>query len=182
MFNDYEEYMRSVLGYKTADTYTQSDNYYYDVGRMNANMQDTSRLYPEIYGIIYPMVQKVCSRRNFGNLTEEMLNEMVNEIYNVIEPEEELEERNIQKSVDTKNMRQKEQVKEPRRARPNNYLLRDLIRILILREILSGGGPVFIPGMPGPGRTSECQVDQVDHQCHLHQDQEDPEEWDHAHL
>lgn len=176
MFNNYEEYMRSVLGYKTADTYNmQNDNYYYDVSRMNTNMQDTSRLYPEIYGIVYPMVQKVCSRRNFGNLTEEMLNEMVNEIYNVIEPEEELEERSTQKSVDTKNTRQKEQVKEPRRARPNNYLLRDLIRILILREILSGGGPVFIPGIPGPGRTRWASVD---HQCHRHQDQEG---WDHAH-
>ena len=51
----------------------------------------------------------------------------------------------MQKNGDVKNPRSK----ETRRPRPNNYLLRDLIRILILRELLSGGRPGF-PPRPGP--------------------------------
>lgn len=152
MYNDYEEYMRSVLGYKTQDTYRENDDYYYyDITRANRNIQEVNKLYPEIYGIIYPMVQKICIRRSVGTITEETLTQMVDEIYNVIEPREELETRSNenQKNTDTKNTKQREQLKETRRPSQNNYLLRDLIRILIIRELLSGGGHGFFPGMPG---------------------------------
>ena len=100
------------------------------------------------------MIQKVCSRRNTYQITEEMINEMVEEVYNVVEPREEVQETreptpNL-KNGDVKNPRVKE-VRETRR--PNNNLMRDLIRILILRELLQGGwqGNRPRPPMPGPG-------------------------------
>lgn len=157
MYNNYEEYMQNVLGYNNGaqNTYRESENYYYDTMRVNQNVQEMNSFYPEIYGIVYPMVQKVCSRRGQIPITEETLSQMVDEIYNVIESgDEELGERETNvKNGDVRNPKDK----ETRRPRPNNYLLRDLIRILILRELLSGG-PIFGPGRPGmmpgpmPGR------------------------------
>ena len=61
MYNSYEEYMQSVLGYNMPNTYRESENYY--MPQMSSNMQEVNRLYPEIYSIVYPMVQKVCSKK-----------------------------------------------------------------------------------------------------------------------
>ncbi len=140
MYNNYEEYMRSVLGYNAPNnTYRESENYYYEPMKMNPNLQEVNAFYPEIYGIVYPVVQKVCSRRNLYNITKEQIDQMVEEVYNVVEPSEEEETRENPKNGDVKNPR----VKETRNPRPRNFLLRDLIRILIIREILSSGRPGF---------------------------------------
>lgn len=58
-----------------------------------------------------------------------------------------LETNTTPKNGDVKNPREKETRRPPKN---NNRLLRDLIRILIIRELLSGR-PGFIPGhMPRP--------------------------------
>ena len=133
MYNNYEEYMRSVLGYSMPNTYMEAD--YYDNMRVNQNMTEVNNFYPEIYGIVYPVVQKVCSRRGFVNISEEQINEMVEEVYNVIEAdEEETNTRENLKNGDVKNPRAKETRRPPRQ----NFLLKDLIRILIIRELLAG--------------------------------------------
>lgn len=158
MYNSYEEYMQSVLGMNIPNTYMPNINNYYETRMQEPNLQDVNRLYPEIYGIVYPVVQKVCSKRSGFQITEAQITEMVEEVYNVIEPREERQETretsaNL-KNGDVKNPRAKE-VKEPRR--PNNNLMRDLIRILILRELLQGGGHGNMPRppMPGPRRTTD---------------------------
>lgn len=133
MYRNYEEYMQSVLGYSAPsnNTYRETN---YDVMRVNQNMQEVNSLYPEIYGIVYPVVQKVCSRISGYSISKEQIDQMVDEVYNVIEPREEVEDtRENLKNGDVKNPR----AKETRRPRPNNYLLRDLIRILLIRELLS---------------------------------------------
>ncbi len=112
----------------------------------NPNIQEINRLYPEIYNIVYPMVQKCYSMRNITTLTENQVREMVDEIYEAIEAKEtpQTRESNIQpKNGDVKNPRAKEPVRQ------NNYLLRDLIRILIINEFLNGGGfrSTSIPNM-----------------------------------
>lgn len=147
MYNSYEEYMQSVLGYNTPNnTYRETEDYYYDTMRVNQNLLEVNSFYPEIYGIVYPVVQKVCSRVNTYNISEEQINQMVDEVYDVVEPREEIEDtRETPKNGDVRNPR----AKETRRPRPNNNLLRDLIRILILRELLQGGRPGF-PPRPGP--------------------------------
>ena len=119
---------------------------YFGQGMYNPNMQEINRLYPEIYNIIYPMVQKCYSMRNITTLTENQVREMVDEIYEAIEAKEtpQTRESNIQpKNGDVKNPR----AKEP--AKPNNYLLRDLIRILIINEFLNSRGMNHNPTMPG---------------------------------
>lgn len=152
MYNTYEEYMQSVLGVTYPNTYNMMpNNGYFEPRNNTVNLQEINRLYPEIYGIIYPMVQKVCSRSNMGMCDEIQINQMVEEVYNAIEAGDvETDTREIapnQKNGDVKNPR----AKETRRPN-NNFLLRDLIRILIIREILQGGGwNGGRPPMPGPG-------------------------------
>ncbi len=150
MYNNYEEYMQNVLGVNRPNTYRENENYYYDVQRVNQNMQEINSLYPEIYGVVYPVVQKVCSRRNVSGITNEQINKMVEEVYNVIEPGDDvIEERQNSKNGDVRNPR----AKETRRPQShNNYLLRDLIRILIIRELLQGGNMGYNQGysMPRP--------------------------------
>lgn len=155
MYNSIDEYMQNVLGMNIPNTtYMQGNNNYYEARMQEPSLQDANRLYPEIYGIVYPVVQKVCSKRNIFQITESQINEMVEEVYNVVEPREEMQETRetgaVLKNGDVKNPRVKE-VKEPRRV--NNNLMRDLIRILILRELLQGGwhGNMPRPPMPGPG-------------------------------
>lgn len=150
MYNNYEEYMQNVLGYNVPNnTYREADNYYYDSPMINQNIPDINSLYPEIYGIVYPVVQKVCSKRNIYAISKEQIDKMVEEVYDVIEPREELENaREVPRNGDVKNPR----IKETRRPRETNYLLRDLIRILIIRELLSGGRPGFMPDLGMPPR------------------------------
>lgn len=162
MFNSYEEYMQSVLGMNIQNTYPQGGTYmprngeYFEPRMQETNLQEINNLYPEIYGIVYPMVQKACSMRSIGTINEVQINEMVEEVYNALEPREEMErtsEANSQlKNGDVRNPRAKE-TKETRRPN-NNYLLRDLIRILIIRELLQGGWQGARPPRPpmgGPG-------------------------------
>ena len=172
MFNSYEEYMQSVLGVKGQNTYMQGMENYFEPRHQETNFQEVNNLYPDIYRIVYPMVQKACSRRNVMTLDNIQLNEMVEEIYNAIEPSEEMVrgEEGTPKNGDVKNPR----VKETRRPN-NNFLLRDLIRILIIRELLQGGWqgggmprpPMGGPGIPGPGgpRRISWRTTEEDHLC-----------------
>lgn len=135
MYNNIDEYMQNVLGMNMPNTYMQGNNYYDDFTQgMNTQMQDFDKFYPEIYGIVYPVVQKVCSSRSGFNLGENEIMEMIEEVYNVVEPREEEKGQDRtagkEKNGDVKNPR----VVETRRPH-NNPLLRDLIRILIIREL-----------------------------------------------
>lgn len=133
MFNSYEEYMQNVLGMNVPNTYNVQDSMnYYQPRNQNVNLQEVNRLYPEIYRMVYPMVQKACGQRSVSVLNEVQINEIVEEVYNAIEPRDEVSsEVENTRNGDVKNPR----AKETRRPN-NNYLLRDLIRILIIRELL----------------------------------------------
>lgn len=131
----YEEYMRSVLGYQPMNTYDMNyDNW--DTQNMTAmnviQKQELENCYPEIYRILYPMIQKACNQ-NTRPITRELVDSMTDEIYFAIEDKEMLENRD------------KEENTEDRQIRRNTNL-NDLIRILILRELL--GRPGFPGGRP----------------------------------
>lgn len=166
MYNSYEEYMQSVLGVRPEATYGIPDNMpYFEPRAEDMNLQEVNMLYPEIYRIVYPMVQKACGMRSIAIINEAQINEIVEEVYTAVETDEtQTGSRDDTRNGDVKNPR----AKETRRP-ANNSWLRDLIRILILRELLPGhGGPrqTTFPwgttgedrhmahGMPGPGRTS----------------------------
>ena len=145
---DYEEYMRSVLGYNQIPNsiYTNTyDNYYYDsdyINNQNRNSQVEviETMYPEIYRIVYPMVCRVCMQNSQRELTMDLINNMVDEVFMNVEPAERQNQtvntqRPILKNGDVRNPNAKEP--EVRgETRQQNYMLRDLIQILILRELL----------------------------------------------
>ena len=132
----YDEYMRSVLGYQPINTYDMGyDNW--EMPNMTAmntiQIQELENCYPDIYRIVYPMVQRACSQ-NTRPITRELIDSMTDEIYFAIEDKEMIENRD-----------KKEEKTEDRQIRRNTNL-NDLIRILILRELL--GRPGFPGGRP----------------------------------
>lgn len=160
-YQSYEDYMKSVLGYspyvETESTYPEREDYY-----DNPNVQpsqDLTPFYPEIYKITYPMVCKICNTNSNRELTKELLEQMIDEIYINVEPEDnttQIRQLPPLKNGDVRNPNAKEEqvVKETRQT---NFLLRDLIRILILREWGRPSRPPFPrppmgPGMPQPPR------------------------------
>ena len=149
MYNsNYEDYMRNVLGYNIMpqDTYSVENSMYELPHQRNIEMTVLEGLYPEIYRMVYPMIQKVCMRA--GNvINEELIEKMTDEVYRVLE-ENDKENENLKRSTDTKTA-SSQQTRRVEETRSRNYMLRDLIKILILRELL-GGRPPMRPPMPPP--------------------------------
>ena len=131
-YQNYEDYMRNVLGYPNANetTYSfQEDGY-----NVMDNTEDME-LYPEIYKLIYPMICKICDEKINMPITQQLVDEMTNTIYNNIEAEtEESQTREVLKNGDVRNPNAK-QLETQTRQRTPNKTLQDLIRILILREL-----------------------------------------------
>lgn len=141
----YEEYMRSILGYEPE--YRDTYNMNYD----NILNDELEACYPDTYRIVYPMVQTACMQ-NTRPLTRETIDAMTNEIYFALEDNNLGEERGEEKTEDRQIIR--------------NQGLNDLIRILLLRELLGRPGfpirprppmrpprpPMRPPMGPGPGR------------------------------
>ena len=129
----YEDYMKSILGYNMSDyrnLYYKNniDCYNYPITQ-NIHIDEIENYYPDIYKIVYPMIQKICAQNN-KTITRELVDEMTDEIYFAIEDNEITEE-----------TRSKEKNIENRQKVVRNRTLNDLIRILILRELL--GRPVY---------------------------------------
>lgn len=150
----YEEYMRTVLGYtpySMQDTFCCTNDYYISQDTSN-QMNDSTleELYPDIYKRLNPLVCKQCNT-NTMPITQEILEQMVDNVYNSIEVDLKIET-NTKVQVNTNTgVRQQES-----RTRQSNNLLRDLIKILILKELINRGRfpvrPPFLgrPPMPGP--------------------------------
>ena len=139
----YEQYMRSVLGYQpTNNTYNMNyDNW--EMSNMNAmsniQMQELENCYPDIYRIVYPMVRTACSQST-KPVTRELIDNMTDEIYFAVEDREMLENRDKEENTS--------KTAEDRQIRRNTNL-NDLIRILILRELLGRPGfPSVRPPRP----------------------------------
>ena len=142
----YEEYIRSIVGYPMKTTYANNPyerNFSYDNMEYTDDENMIRQCYPKIYRIINPMVQKVCSE-NTSPVTEDLINQMTNEIYFAIEDNNEVNINiNLTNSVGSENRSKNENVqngdireKEDRQMRPRNPLLQDLIRILLINELL----------------------------------------------
>lgn len=160
-YQDYENYMRSILGYNHDynSIYNNSnfgeDRYYQDFYNtaaninMNTNNEELNNMYPEIYKVTYPIVCKFCMQNQNRRIDEELLNNMTNEIYDIIEPENDRSSSQTKQStplrngdVRNPNAKEPEEKREPRRR---NRLLQDLIRILILREFINRPGGMNPP-------------------------------------
>lgn len=160
-YQSYEDYMKDVLGYPRENSIS-TYNGYYGMEQRNINMEindsEIEQLYPEIYRTVYPMVCKACMQYR-GEITEDLVTRLTNEVYSNLEIEEFRGEGNSNKEVrnsqqvknSSKNDNSKQQ-NETRQRKPDN-ILKDLIRILIIRELLRRrrrpGRPPF-PGNPRP--------------------------------
>lgn len=173
--NPYEEYMRNTLGYNVNPTMMNNMNmypnnqFYEDENNFGYNQANVDNMYPEIYRIIYPMVCKACMNTN-ENITEDLVSRITNEIYiNIENIEISKENRNssnvannnqTNKNVRPENVNSKSNLTDTtlnrQEDRNRNPLLRDLIRILVLRELLGRPNrppfrpPVRPPFGPGP--------------------------------
>lgn len=152
-YQNYEDYMRNMLGYSNPNnmempTYMMQDDYYQD--GMN-DMTDIENMYPDIYRKVYPMVCRACDT-NTKPLTEDTIEEMVNSI--VLNIEGNNEQVNVKmelKNGDVRNPNAKQELRETRQ--PSNNFLRDLIRILLIRELIRRrpNRPGMGPRPPFPG-------------------------------
>ena len=143
-YQSYEDYMRSVLGYNHmpndiyANMYNNVPNNYYDMPTYDTSYMNTEYLndyYPETYRMIYPMICKICNQCGNSPISKEMLESMVDEIYRNFEPEDQEEEKlPTLKNGDVRNPNAKPQIRKE--TRQTNFLLRDLIKILLIRELL----------------------------------------------
>ena len=122
---------------------------------------DLENCYPEVYKIIYPMIRNVCMR-NTEPITEEVIDRMVNEVYTNIETGDVITLNiNLGNTVETSSGENREssknkESKENREteSRQRNFLMNDLIRILLIRELLrrQGGSRPPFPPIPFPPR------------------------------
>ena len=176
-YQNYEDYMRSVLGYPAVQSqntcqyspmpYEAENQFYSGPVRYSDDVMD---LYPDIYKLVNPMVCKICETNN-KPITKELIDQMTDEIYSNIEVEEEPSSTQNNRASEDKNSKttslpvqnratkssrvdsQKQDIKEvreDRQRRPGNNSLRDLIRILILNQLLGGNSPNRPPRPPRP--------------------------------
>lgn len=165
MYNEtYEEYIRSILGYPNYRNNNYMENSYSTMPSTYGNSEQNTELeacYPEIYKVVYPMVNKACSN-NTRPVTSALIDELTNEIYLSIENDNEINVTinltnevggnpsnrsnpiNSSTNVSKTTQRSKENRGEDRQFR--NRGLQDLIRILLIRELL--GRPGNRPPMP----------------------------------
>ena len=159
--NPYEEYMRNSLGYNMNPMMNMGMNQtnsmmemYETEGNFTCDQASIDDMYPEIYRIIYPMICKACMAIN-ENVTEDLVSRITNEVYMNVEhmevaqpnrgskitlqPNKTMKNDSISKTTSNsiQNVRQQE-------TRQRNPLLNDLIRILVLRELVGN------PGRPRP--------------------------------
>ena len=168
MYNqDYEDYMRNVLGYSpqyVEPTYRDTSyynipnpvTYYNNYSTTNTVNTKLEGMYPEIYRIIYPLIMREVGN-NVRGYSEDVIEDIVEKIYNEIDVKyvesNRLEELNkdVKSSISSSvnKVSKTEEIRENRSSCQKNKLLKDIIKILLIREILGGN---VRPPMPPPPR------------------------------
>lgn len=174
MYNNesFEEYIRQILGYPT-NNYNVS---FMNELNMRSNQMSTNeeleKYYPEIYKVVYPMINNRCSRIT-EPISQELIDQVTEEIASAIEPKEislninlhneisnNKEERVENKTKDLTSVSSTDANVENReeQKRIGRFgSLEDLIKILVIRELLGRPGarpprPPFPPPRPCPGQ------------------------------
>lgn len=145
-YQNYEDYMRAVLGYATNEPNYTYDNYYPRIEQQEQRIE-LENLYPDIYRIVNPIVEEVCNKNRNRNITEELVKSMTDEVYTNVEKSN--SQLNVQVKTELKNGDVRNPNAKQNEPRQRNFLLNDLIRILILRNLLRPRPPVR-PPYPGP--------------------------------
>lgn len=173
-YQNYEDYIRSILGYpvQMKNTYNSNlDTQYEYITQTPRYSSEILELYPEIYKIVNPMVCKICEA-NTKPITRELIDQMTEEIYLNLESEptiNEIETVNVRVNLpdeknnkmdnriastknnynESKRSKEKNEDKREYRHARRNSTLQDLIKILILNQLLGGN---VRPPRPNPPR------------------------------
>lgn len=176
MYNNvYQDYINNIIGItpKIQSNFEynayESTNYIQEKNALNIDLEC---FYPEIYKLLYPMIQTACMK-NTKPLTEDTINEMVEDIYSNFNADDvtvlninltndvrsnktsnssTVSKNTVQpvsnKSISKPLSETRNEIEEGKRSpSPNNFILNDLIRILLIRELL--GKPVnHFPNRP----------------------------------
>lgn len=160
-YQSYEDYMRNTLNYSgmgspmgmqgTSCPNMNCQNMcitpYSNMESNQMMWQDSScdleRMYPDSYRVVYPMVVSTCRNVSMP-VTEDMIDRMTDDIYDRavadgrinVDISVELETREDSKEED------RQMINRPPKRRRRNRFFRDLIRILLLRELI-GRSPGF---------------------------------------
>lgn len=166
----YDDYMQNLMGFPNTYeelNYNPYGNFYQpSFGRQewrnSMSVDEMENCYPEIYKIVYPMVRKRCMS-NTMPITKGLIDNMVDEITSHIEQNNSIELNiNLNNEVcqnresTSKNEQENRSDDNESRQLRRNPFLSDIIRILILRELLGRPGfrpgqrPPFPPNRPGP--------------------------------
>ena len=140
-YQNYDEYMRNMMGCQNMYSPMTHHMMMFQNSNMDACADDLERMYPEVYRVVYPMVCFACDNIRTP-VNEQMVDMMTDDIYDRVEADGRI---NIELSVEVRDTQSNnEETKENRQRRPRrrNRFLRDLIRILLLRELL-GRRPRF---------------------------------------
>lgn len=142
-YQNYNDYMRNVLGYRTNMNMNCSNMCMTPYQDMYQASNSLERMYPDTYRIVYPMVVSACNMVTMP-ITEEMLDQMTDDIYDRAAADSRINiDINIEiESREDDDSRQLSEQSRQRRPRRRNRFFRDLIRILLLRELL-GRRPRF---------------------------------------
>ena len=139
-YQNYDEYMRNLIGYPNmrASMNQPMNPSMFSYSNMDTYSDDLERMYPETYRVIYPMVCFACDNIRTP-VTEETVDMMTDDIYDRVEADGRIK---MDISVEVRN---DDETSENRQRRPlrRNRFLRDLIRILLLRELIRRRRPRF---------------------------------------
>lgn len=166
--NQFEQYNQEMPEYQSYQEYRNPTfNTNINISGNNVELENS---YPEIYKIVYPMVTKKCENVRSETFSKSDIENMTDEIYYALEEKQEKRininltnnmsstkaQNNSAVSTSAKVENKRPDVKISQKAIENsekrqiNNGLRDLIQILLIRELLNRQRPPFRPPMPNP--------------------------------
>lgn len=148
-YPSYEDYMRDIFYFNGL----QQQNMNYSYPYMGFNSQNLNNYYPSIYRIVMPVIQKVINGNNYQFTNEEAVNNIVEVVLETISGDI----NNLEIVGDpNKKQTQPQTVSQSQQNKENN-LLKDLIKILTIKELQSkqnvrrfpySYGPLYMQNMP----------------------------------
>ena len=166
--NKLEQYNQEMPEYQNYQEYRNPTfNTNINISGNNVELENS---YPEIYKIVYPMVTKKCENVRSETFSKSDIENMTDEIYYALEEKQEKRininltnnmsstkaQNSSAVSTSAKVENKRPDVKISQKAIENsekrqiNNGLRDLIQILLIRELLNRQRPPFRPPMPNP--------------------------------
>ena len=128
-YPNYDDYMRDIFYFNGL-----ANNGFWGMNNSNLDI-----LYPSIYKIIYPVVKRVVSGNNFQFANDNTISNATNMIYEIIEGDTSLNQ-STGNQANTQNSQSNNNVNinvSNNKSTSDNALLKDLIRILVIRELIS---------------------------------------------